>query len=766
MQAWMIGVVSGAVAGGYWPALPPAWAALPVLTLAVLTAWSRNPARRFTCGVSCGCLLALVHGTHLLQHRLTEACVGVPLTVTGVVASLPTVHPMPRGEQRQRFTFAVRRFAPKRCAGPRTLMLAYYGDEIIAPGETWQFMVSLKKPWGQANPGAFNMQAWFAQQGIDAVGTVRAPVMARRLPVAPGILSLPDRQRQALGRRIDAVQSDRDIAAILRAVTVADGSGIGPRLWFLFQQYGLNHLLVVSGLHIVMMAAIGLWFGAACRQLLAPLGFHGDWIPGICALLLAFLYGALAGMNIPVQHALCMVVSFVVAIIMGRRSGAVNNLLLAALAVLLINPLAALGSGFWLSFGAVAALLWLVRWQRGLGRVQRLLLTHGFMSLIMLPLGALFFGGGSVAAMPANLVMIPLLGWLVVPAALLAAVSFFAGWPIELLLWKVAAWPLEYLLPVARDLAEAGGDWLYVPLAGGGTAVFLGIVAVSLSLVPGRAPLKLLAVLLLAPLLQPLDGAPRRPSLTTSVTVLDVGQGTAVVVQSGDRTLLYDTGGGDPEGLNAGTSAILPFLTQRGVRALDTLVISHPDLDHSAGFAAVRQALPVARFRYGGDLPNAGSGRPCRAGEAWRWPGGQLFQFLSPAVETPLRSNDSSCVLLLEIGDYRLLLPGDIAEKREHALARFWGDRLQTDWLLVGHHGSRTSSVEGFLKRVRPEHSVISSGYANRFGHPHPDVVTRLSRQGSTMHNTATDGALEFTLTPGDAVRVSAHRQVLRRYWM
>ena len=203
-------------------------------------------------------------------------------------------------------------------------------------------------------------------------------------------------------------------------------------------------------------------------------------------MLFAFLYSALAGFSIPVQRALCMVCCLAMADFAGRRSGAVNCLLVAAVAVLLVNPLAALGSGFWLSFGAVGALLWLARWQRGLGPVRRLLQTHGYMSLIMLPLGALFFGGGSVVAMLANLVMIPLLGWLVVPVALLAVVGFLAGWTLEPVLWRWAGWPLEALLPIGRALAEAGGDWLYVPLTAGGGAVALGLAGVSLLLLPGR----------------------------------------------------------------------------------------------------------------------------------------------------------------------------------------------------------------------------------------------------------------------------------------
>ena len=213
------------------------------------------------------------------------------------------------------------------------------------------------------------------------------------------------------------------------------------------------------------------------------------------------------------------------------------------------------------------------------------------------------------------------------------------------------------------------------------------------------------------------------PAGRTRVTVLDVGQGTAVIIRSGDRTLVYDTGGGDPAGANMATTVLLPWLRRQGVNELDTLVISHPDNDHSAGAGTLLAALPVGRLYRGGQVPGLAGGRPCVAGQAWRWPGGQTFRFLSPAGSSTGSSNDNSCVLQIAAAGHRLLLAGDVESAVERDLVRYWGDALASDWLLVAHHGSRTSSTYALLKTVRPATAVISSGYANRFGHPHPDVV-------------------------------------------
>ena len=763
MQSWMIGMVSGTMFSGMWPSLPP-WPLLLVFAALAIGALKKQSWRaRVLCGAACGCFLGLSYGILLLDKRLADDCVGVPVILNGAVVSLPSVSRMRGGGRRQRFEFSVRELSPARCAGPSRIVLSYYGDDTILPGEVWRFDAKLKQPWGLANPGSYNIQVWFAQQGIDAVGSVRGNGQPGS---GKNFFSNYHRVRWAISEKIGTLGLSPDVAAILQALTVADRSGIEPHLWRLLQQYGINHLLVISGLHVGLVAGAGFLLGGLLVRPFSGLGLRGNWLPAVCTLLLASGYAALAGFSLPVQRALCMLGCFIGATLAGRSSSSVNNLLLAATVVLIINPLAALGSGFWLSFGAVAALLWVAQWQRGVGALGRMLGTHGFMSLVMLPLGALFFDGSSLVAMLANVLMIPLVGMIVVPLSLMAAMSFLCGWAVASNLWYLAGWPLQQLLPLASGLADIGDKWIFLHLTGTLPQVLLGLMSVALLILPGLRTLKLFAIVCLLPLMLPHVQDKQAPSLETRVTVLDVGQGTAVVVRSGDRTLLYDTGGGDPRGVNMGSRVVLPYLRQQGINALDTVVISHPDLDHSAGTEGILAAMAVERFRYGGVISGVSSGRPCVAGEAWRWPGGQEFQFLSPARELPTSSNNSSCVLQIQVGQYRLLLPGDIEKEQEQALVRYWGNELRSDWMLAAHHGSRTSSSPALLKRVKPETIVISSGYANRFGHPHPLVVQRLQQMNVDIFSTATGGALEFDLTDGDTLRISAYRQSRRRYWM
>ena len=766
MHFWSMGVVMGIMPVGLLSDLPGwPWPQLLLGAAALLYCWP-CPRGRLLCGLALGCALALFHGNALVLKRLPSHCVKQALTLEGEVSSLPRTSVMPDGARRQRFEFLVAAIHPSKCQGPARLLLSYYGPHTIIPGDRWQFEALLKRPWGLANPGSYNMQAWFAQTGIDAVGSVRS-AGAQQLASYYPVTTAHHRLRLDISEHISRLQMDPQVLAILRAITVADKSAIDAALWSLLQQFGVNHLLVISGLHIGLVAGAGYLLGGLVSRLFyLAVGGSAAWLPGALALSLACGYAALAGFSLSTQRALCMLACFILATGSGRSSSSGNNLLLAALLVLVLNPLAALGSGFWLSFGAVAALLWLARWQRGMGVWRRVLSTHVFMALVMLPMGAWWFGGSTLVGALANLLMIPLVGFVVVPAALLAVLSYLLDLPLQSALWQLAAWPLEQVLPLAGEIAHRNPNWLYQHFSAFLPDVLLGLLAVALLVVPGGRSIRLLALVLLVPMVLPPFPGQQASKQATYVTVLDVGQGTAVVIHAQGRTLLYDTGGGDPAGVNMASSVVLPYLRNRGIRQLDTLVVSHRDADHSAGVASVLQAMPVARLRYGDGVSTQGSGAPCEAGESWLWPGGIAFQVLSPALETSLSSNDGSCVLQVQIGQYRLLLAGDIERDRERTLVRYWVSDLRSDWLLAAHHGSLTSSTVTLLKSVQPALVVMSNGYANRFGHPHPQVLQRLQQLDAAVLSTASSGAITFEFRPGKPLQVRRYRQDRHRFWM
>jgi competence protein ComEC len=316
--------------------------------------------------------------------------------------------------------------------------------------------------------------------------------------------------------------------------------------------------------------------------------------------------------------------------------------------------------------------------------------------------------------------------------------------------------PLELLYIPAQAMADQ--RQLFLSLSPGGLALGLAAVAACVAVLPLSRWQCLLVPVLLLPLLLGRPASGEGPRLD----VLDTGQGTAVVFSASGRALLYDTGGGEPGGPNIANSVVLPWLRLSAIHALQTLVISHDDLDHSAGALDILDAMAVEQVLVGESLlPGA---RACRTGLAWQWPGAIRFRVLSPGGAEA--GNEASCVLLIDTPDLRILLAGDIGVAQERELIRYWGPQLRSDVLLVGHHGSATSTSQAWLNHVAPQLAVVTAGYASRFGHPHNDVLARLAGQGISVRETAREGALTIRRGRLGELQVAAHRDGYRPWWM
>jgi len=372
-----------------------------------------------------------------------------------------------------------------------------------------------------------------------------------------------------------------------------------------------------------------------------------------------------------------------------------------------------------------------------------------------------FFGEVSLIGAAANLIAIPLFSLLIVPG-LLASLLLTLLWPApgvfllacgssllhgamfvlgELSRLEWAAWtPPDFsLLPAV--LAAAGIAWL---------------------LAPRPVPARWVAPLLLLPSLLGMERDRLQADLP--VTVLAVGHGLAVVLQAPGYNLLYDAGPRYSSS-DAGDSVVAPALARLGVRRLHAMVISHGDSDHAGGAASVLAFHPEAELiapgRYG--LP-ANRYRRCEAGAAWE-AGEARFRVLSPEPGTSGQGNNSSCVLLVEAGRARVLLPGDLEASGE---ARLLGSLSGApfDLLLSPHHGSASSSTAGLVAATRPRFVVHSAGFFNRWGFPRPDVVSRWAQAGAEQRSTGASGALRFEAREGGALELTAEwRRHRARLW-
>ena len=254
--------------------------------------------------------------------------------------------------------------------------------------------------------------------------------------------------------------------------------------------------------------------------------------------------------------------------------------------------------------------------------------------------------------------------------------------------------------------------------------------------------------------------------------MLDVGQGLAVVARTENNTLLYDTGPGFNSDADSGNRIIIPFLRGEGVRQLDTMVVSHADVDHSGGALSVLDAVPVQWLvsSLKTDHPvqqTTGNKRSCLVGGSWDWDGVR-FDMLHPLEQDyanpKLKTNALGCVLKITTAHGSVLLPADIEKKSERELLARAGDALSATVLVAPHHGSKTSSIEAFVQQVNPTLTIFTVGYRNRFGHPREEVMQRYRAQGSRLLRSDTDGAVLLRFADS-TVTVETWRAKHRRYW-
>ncbi|MGD8977370.1 MAG: DNA internalization-related competence protein ComEC/Rec2, partial [Gammaproteobacteria bacterium] len=607
-----------------------------------------------------------------LEARLATPPRGLDRTVVGRVAGLPAVDP-----GRVRFLFVPDSVPGQRDLPTRMRINWYRPPANPAPGERWRLSLRLRAPRGQANPGGFDFERWLLRNRIGATGYVRAAGPNQRLGAGPDPWS---RIRFDLAAAVQQALPDSPRAGMIAALLVGSG-GIERGQRRLLQQTGTSHLMAISGLHVGIAAGVGALLGR-WLWLLVPL----RWIrvrqtaAVIGGVLAAALYAGLAGFALPTTRALAMYLAAALLITRRRALGPWLAFASALVLILALDPLAPLGAGFWLSFGAVAGLLLIAPSASRGGILGGWLRAQWGVSLALVPVLASLYGQVPVLSPLANLLAVPLFSLVVVPLVLLAGIAI----PV----WETAATVILGL--VDRILARLldGLAWLVeagpAPLEPAAAPVLVaGIAAVgaALALMPRGFCGRGAAPALLLPLICWQGGAPDQGAF--ELTVLDVGQGLAAVVLTRRHALVFDAGPAWPGG-DSGASNLAPFLRAAGVGAIDMLVLSHPDLDHRGGIPGLLAEHPVRKIAgslYPG-LP-VGSGDRCQAGRSWRWDG-VSFRFLHPGETVGQTGNDNSCVLRVSGSGGSVLLTGDIEARAERRILSR-EEELESDLVVAPH---------------------------------------------------------------------------------
>ena len=663
-------------------------------------------------------------------------------------------------------------------------------SERVKIGQRWQGELQLRPLSSRLNQGGFDRQQWYFSKGISAWANIKSAV-----PIEAVFSWRQQRLNESLQQTEGLAQQ-----GLLLALGFGERAWLPDSEWKRYQQTGTAHLIAISGLHIGLAMLFGILL-LRMLQIFLPLKGITPLLPIIAGLLLAALYAYLAGFAVPTLRAV-IALCVLYALRLQRFYCNTWRLFLRVAALLLLcDPLMVLSASFWLSFGAVACLiLWyrvfplhLIQWRgKPLPLYLRWLvaLFHLQFGLLWLftPIQLAVFGGFSLYGFWANLLIVPLFSFILVPLVLFAVLSggvFYS--------WQAADWVAD---SISALLLYFQGGW--VDVSEKTTFILTALLAVFLLLLIRR--LYPASPQYVTPFLyktrkislktdRTLSAKERNMISAGSVSVvvlccgavfisyvnppvwrletLDVGQGLATLIVKNGRGILYDTGAAWQGGSMAELE-VIPYLRRQGIK-LEHLILSHDDNDHAGGAQAVLARYPntmlmTPSYKYYGsaDVKNAVKNNRtfCRQGEKLQWQG-LHFSILSPPQPVERAENPDSCVILIDDGRHQVLLTGDADTATEN---RFLNTLGKIAVLQVGHHGSKTSTGSRLVSQIRPDIALISSGRWNPWRFPHPDVVKRLEQINSKIYNTAFCGQISLWFYQDD-IQVSTARCKLSAWY-
>lgn len=778
-------------------------------------------------------LIALMFGTlwsaYSLENRLDAQFPNgfekYDLAVTATIESMPT-----KNNRSERFiatispksdvglppeviAFFDHKFIPLISEGDdravgKKVRLSWYHAEEIYPGQSWDMTIRLRRPRGFVNPNGFDYQAWLLGEGILATGYVRDGKLIADKNYS--FRQKVERYRFALKTQL-FTNNAAENKGLIMALMLGDTSEIGSDDWDNLNATGTVHLMAISGLHIGLIAWLFYGIGVGVVRGLSMLWLRPLllYFPNVISISAALFYSLLAGLSVPTQRAFIFVLVLNVFQILGNKVSPAWLLVLAASVICVLEPFSVVQQGFWLSFSAVAVLLYSF-WGRvslpvapdepryknsvelsSSGFFKRESLMIVFLNkawrnlkLVSAAQLTLFVGLAipiavwtntiSLVSPIANGVAVPFASFLVVPWVIFSACVASISEEFALTLISISDFFLHYLIVFLKLVKGIFGSFSLVGFsASSGLIVIVGILSSILLLSPRYLYLTPLAVICGVSIL--FSG--NDESVELKITFLDVGQGLAVVVQTEQEVLLYDTGAKFSENFDLGSAVVLPYLAAQGVSRLDRVIVSHSDNDHAGGIDSVDKGISVNSI-ITSDINHSVFDRlkqrrtiqECVAGESWMY-GTVHFEFVWPRIDDeqrPEKPNNNSCVLKIVYKEQVILLTGDIEKKAEASLAEALKSQGSTKVhiLSVAHHGSNTSSSDNFIDSVKPEQVVVSSGYKNRYGHPHAKVIQRLESGGAKVWNTAYAGAVTLAWNSRkEGFDIRAQRDEERKPW-
>ena len=739
-----------------------------------------------------GIAYATIAGHCLLAQQIPDTLDRADVVVIGQVVGLPVI----KGDV-ARFELIVNEAAFYAEAGDvieflaqKKLSISYNANynhqypmafDSFVPGQYLQLRLKLRKPRGFVNPVGFDYHLYLLRKGFAATAYIKSDSLNRILVSnTPSSISLKRDQLRLRLREFVNQQSSGypESSGALLALMTGDKQLISDKLWALFKETGTIHLMVISGLHISLIAFLGFALARIFVNVFSLFSKNTQHmvlflIPPFISILFASTYAAIADFGLPTQRALVMVCVFYWAYCLRSQARPWLAFCLALSIVLIFDPLAAHTSGFWLSFGAVGILLFSFKGFES-GTTQNLIKRTLWQWLksqwvLLLGLGVpsiVLLGGVSGSGFVSNFIAIPVVSFIVVPLVLLSAVLVFISEPAAMIIFEWAQMSFTALLWCLNFVNDVSPSFIQYHSSLSTLAIVLGVIGACFLLMPALA-YRYIALFCFLPIV---FVPQQKPFLR--LNFLDVGQGTAIVIETENHQMVYDTGKKYSEQFDSGADIVAPFLSSLGHKHIDTVMISHSDNDHAGGLAGLINLISIDRLLVGESKKT--QGEQCIAGQFWQWDG-ITFEVLWPTQAyidamrvKPVyyKSNNISCVLLIKAGSRSVLLAGDIDRSIETLLVSTLQKEQGIDIVLAPHHGSKTSSGKEWVDTVQPQYVVFTAGYKNAYGHPHYSVLERYQAIGAQTLNTATDGAIRLSLaTYQQAWQLERWRYDHKRYW-
>ena len=695
---------------------------------------------------------------------------GSPVTIEGVISARPSVAP-----EGSRLTVQVERIIrgiQSEPASGSVLLYVGVGDVSLTRGDRIRFASRVSLPRLLGLPGEFDYSRYLAFQGISATCRVASQneiVLIRAAAVESLQRSIDVTARQ-LGDAIRGSIPDEQISSVLTALLVGDQRRIPRDLADAYTRAGVNHILSISGFHVGIIAA---FISLLIVWLLTRFEYPAlRWTVRRIAVLVAVptmvAYLFLTGSAPATARSVIMLTVFALALISERERDSINTLLLAAFFLVVINPPTLFDVSFQLSFISLWGILLAVPlvmkctenagsgWLRG--AIQFAAASVAASCATLLPV-LYIFNVASLNGILTNFLIVPLLGYGAVLAGFttLPLVALFPS-AAGLLLWPAAAlvtvsnrfiiWCST--LPVLTFHGVTGWDMLFFLL-------FMTCMTF----------LKSRFLLLTSGVLIPVTACALHLYISNSadgrlhITMLSVGQAESMLVRLPDGSTLLVDGGGylHDTGHDFGQRVLAPALGALHAGRIDRMIATHDHPDHSGGLPFIIKNFAVGEFWSGTDV-SAGirkellnmqlTQRTVAVGDVITLPGPVVITVLSPAGPArPVAGSDEanvnerSLVFRLSYGTFSMIFCADAGFEAEQRMLAGRHD-LKSTVLKVGHHGSRYSTSEEFLERVRPSQALISAGAGNSFGLPSTRTVDLLRSKGIPLYRTDLDGTIEL----------------------